>query len=342
MNKAFRTKYGLKGLKESNLTKFKSPQTNLQLKLVYAPDTWIMDTIEFKGQIKMLYLFFVEANTRYLIAEPGNIIERAESLEQTRTKLSWREVQNRLVWVLEKLRPRGIKTLITDKDPAYVNRDSKRFFQWANIKHVPMTPDQTSHIHTSILDRCVRTIRDMIFNLGLEGKELPPPLMQKIVKTYNETRHETLSQVLGFPATPKMVHEREELELLLIRNMRAINYSRRQQKYYRIPLGTEVFIRTIIKDRFQKKRTQVEPTRYTVIDRKGALYTLENNEGKIVENVPRRNIKFSSKYRHRRNPLLMSSYSTSRMASPFETMKGPNQVRFEPLARQEPGEVQPF
>ena len=316
------------------MTKFKSPQTNLQLKLVYAPDTWIMDTIEFKGPIKMLYLFLIEANTRYLIAEAGNVIERAESLEQTRTKLSWREVQNRLVWVLEKLRPRGIKTLITAKDPAYVNRDSKRFFEWAHIKHVAMTPEQTGHIHTSILDRCVRTIRDMIFNLGLEGKELPPPLIQQIVKIDNETRHETLSQLLGFPATPKMVHEREELELLLLRNLRGINYSKRQQKYYRIPLGTKVFIRTIVKDRFQKKRAQVEPSRYTVIDRKGALSTLENDEGKIVENVPRSNIKFTRKYRHRRNPLLQHlNDSSERMSSPTETMRE---------HQQEPGKVRPF
>ena len=273
------------------------------MKLIYPPDTWLMDTIEFKGPIKMLYLFFVEANTRYLIAEPGNIIEREESLEQTRQKLSWREVQHKITKVYENLKPRGIKTLITDKDPAYVNMQSKRFFEWAHIKHIAKTPDETSHIHTSILDRVVRTIRDMIFNLGLEGKELPPLILQQIVKTYNETRHETLSQILGFPATPKMVHEREELELLLIRNLRSINYSKQQQKYYRIPIGTEVFVRSLRNDRFKKRRAQVEPIKYKVIYNKGSLYTLESEYGRILENVPRRNLKFTQPRHNRRNPL---------------------------------------
>ena len=279
-----------------------------------------MDTIEFNGPIKMLYLFFIEGNTRYLMVEPGNVIEGTDSLEQTRRKLSWREVHHRLINVMEKLRPRGIKTLITDKDPAYVNSQSKRFYEWAHIKHIAMTPEQTSHIHTSILDRCVRTIRDMIFNLGLDGKELPPRTMQQIVKTYNETRHETLSKVLGFPATPKMVHEREELELLLIRNMRAINYSKQQQKYYRIPTGTRVFIRSIVKDRFKKRRAQVEPIQYTVIDRRGALYTLQGDNGKIIENVPRRNIKFST-HPHNHQAHSQSNDSTLQMVSPTETMK---------------------
>ena len=152
------------------------------------------------------------------------------------------------------------------------------------------------------MDRVVRTIRDMIFNLGLEGKELPPPILQQIVKTYNETRHETLSQILGFPATPKMVHEREELELLLIRNLRSINYSKQQQKYYRIPIGTEVFVRSLRNDRFKKRRAQVEPIKYKVIYNKGSVYVLESEDGKILENVPRRNLKLTPR-RNRRNPL---------------------------------------
>ena len=219
------------------------------------------------------------------------------------------------------------KTLITDKDPAYVNAQSKGFYEWAHIKHIAMTPEETSHIHTSILDRCVRTIRDMVFNLGLEGKELPPPTMQQIVKTYNETRHETLTKVLGFPATPKMVHEREELELLLIRNLRSINYSKQQQKYYRIPIGTRVFVRSIIKDRFKKRRAQVEPIQYTVIDNKGALYTLQGDDGKIKDNIPRRNIKFIHNPRiHHQNHLRKLNVPTSMLVSPTETMMEPQPV----------------
>ena len=280
--------------RESDLTKFKSTQRNLQLKLVYPPDTWIMDTIEIKGTLKMLYLFFVEANTRYLIVETGNVIEREDSLEQTRAKLSWREVHHRIIKMLDIIKPRSIKVLITDKDPAYVNAQSKQFFEWAHIEHIARTPEQTSHIHTSILDRCVRTIRDMIFNLGLEGKDINPATMQQIVKTYNETRHETLTEVLGFPATPKMVHEREELEQLLIRNLKAINFSKQHQKYYAIPIGTEVFVKAIRKDRFGKKRIGIEPRKYIVILRKGSTYVLQTRDRKMVlENVPRRNIKYA-------------------------------------------------
>ena len=70
---------------------FTNPQQEYQLRQIFPPNTWLIDLVCFKDkqlQQKFWYVFFVEANTRYLIAIPANGNYIAESWQETTPRIN--------------------------------------------------------------------------------------------------------------------------------------------------------------------------------------------------------------------------------------------------------------
>ena len=249
-----------------------------QLHQIFPLYTWIIDLVYFgtddNGDDKpkgKSYLLCVEANSRYAVIYPIRIKPKADM------------VANRLQELITKYR---VDKIIGDGDNAFKGAvlDLCNYF---NIETDFRKSDDTSHTYTAILDRICRTFRDMLYNLKVDN---PSALdMNNLADIYNKTRHGTISEVLNQPTTPEGMHRNESMQLLFIRRLRGINWSKMQKKSYQLPEGRKVFVRNEYNP-FDKKRGIVENEHYYVVSHKGALYTVKNKQGD-EKVVPRRRLR---------------------------------------------------
>ena len=263
------------------------PQRNRQLKQIQPLDTWIIDFIQFPSETNgvLWFLLFCEFNSRYLVIFPLNKIISNESYEQRGGRAITKDFLNIFDKFIEENTP---AKLIGDSDKVFTSNAVKDLLNQADIKYEFKPSNETNHIHTSILDRTVRTLRDMLFNLKI--KTVSPNDIKNLVHIYNNTRHMTLSKILGFPATPQMLHKNQSLQLLFIRRLRSANWLKMKSKGYVIENSSNVFVRAKY-NTFEKKRAKVKQDIYEVIGHKGAMYELKNNKtGEKIE-APRRDLK---------------------------------------------------
>ena len=264
-------------------------QTKYQLMKVYKPGTYIIDFVNFSSaDYPLEVLFLVDGNSRYLTIYRINQKKFGEGVQFTDDHRNAAFLVN----ALDNFGSSGskkIKMLIGDGDSVFFSKAVEKWCQKNKVETDFRDAVRTDHTHTAILDRIVRTIRDMIFNLRPKFETID---LESVVKVYNNTRHETLTKVLGFPATPEMVYRNEDLELLLIKNIRAINWTKQRQYGYELKPGQRVYVR-MRTGLFESKRAQVKQTIYRIRRREGSMYYLENEEGKLYLHNPvaRRDLK---------------------------------------------------
>ena len=140
---------------------------------------------------------------------------------------------------------------------------------------------KTDPLHSSlgIIDRVIRTIRDMayIMNIG----RITPEIMYEIVRQYNNAPHKSLSKWVGFEVTPQMVQEDYQLEEFIIRRIAQENDRIASQPGYKIPYG--IFVKVYNEsDGMLKRRSQVQPFLYKVIGQQGSLYLVQHGNSKPI------------------------------------------------------------
>ena len=295
-NKAFRTKEGL-DLKHSHSHSFKDDPTTY-LRQVFEPNTWFCDIVNFgKYESKHIdfvaakpigYFMFVHANSRYIVLNTGNLIEwDNEVFEFTPTGLKTTQYFiEALTKIIQRYR---IETLITDYEPGFQSEVANVFYQQHNIKHVPINVSKFGHRKLSILDRAVRTIRDMIYNTNSDASD--PIQLQKLIEIYNNTRHKTLTKFNNTPTTPSMVFNNKELENEIILKTRTENYNILHNPNYEIPDGSEVVVKHLYLDRFEKHRRTAEDGRFVVVAHEGSRYVVKDIKTGELKPVFRSQIK---------------------------------------------------
>ena len=236
-----------------------------------------------------MYLIFVHANSRYIIIEATNL---RTTVEKDVYEFIPHEYKSGDIWratlkvVAEKY---PIENLITDADRAFISGESKKLYQQLNIKHYPNNVSKEGHVRMGVLDRVVRTIRDLVYNADLDETNYND--IKRVVTIYNNTKHKTLSKYLGAPTAPKTVFEDEELEQRFIRSMRAENWSITHKPGYLLAPGTEVVVKRFYDNPFDKRRGTAEDDTYVVIGHEGQKYTIENPKTKEQKVVFRSTIK---------------------------------------------------
>ena len=164
-----------------------------------------------------------------------------------------------------------VRTLITDMGGGFQNMQ-------APVQHIYLnmsSPDQR-HSGLSIIDRFVRTLRDMLYNV--RPAPVTERVCQELVRIYNTTPHNTLTNTMGFLVTPDDVRTTPELELELIRRWSGQNYTKatRDPDFALYP-GQIVWVKYEPYRAITKKRNSVEDDPYRVIRRIGkARYRLQN------------------------------------------------------------------
>ena len=252
--------------------------------------------IDFMFVDETCYLVAIELNTRKLYVEPTNIVsdrtyETNGPLDQSHFMAITKDKKNHILYLtaLKKIMSSGanIKALRGDGEGAFIDKDSLKFYNENNIKFYPvprikLTSGKTEPNHTSlaVIDRVIRTLRDMSYNSGLK---LTPTTIKQFAQIYNDTPHSTLSKVMNFNVTPNMVSSDIGLETEICRRIEQQNYNIINHPMFDVPEGVEC---TVLEsyDQFAKKRSKIKPDLYKVIGFKDNKYVLQNvNTGKKIK-----------------------------------------------------------
>ena len=253
-------------------------------------------TIYIKKKQHLKYLIAINVNTKYLYAQILNVM--ISKTEFTKDKL---KATMSYLRALQKLIDKGMKVehLIGDGEGAFKSDESKMFYNSHNISFSPVArqpkgafPDfmkyeqnkakKTEPLHSGlgIVDRVIRTIRDMAYNMNIGV--ITPEVMDEIVNQYNNAPHRGLSQWAGFSVTPKMVDDDPELENYIVRRILQANWEIKNNVEFNINEGVNVKVYNIVDNKL-KRRSVIRPGEFKVIGKKNGLYEVEgklNGENK--------------------------------------------------------------
>jgi len=265
--------------------------------------TYIIDLM-FCG--KFTYLVAIEANTRYIYSALCNITKGDKILvgdiKSTRAYLSALKSLMEQGMKPEYIIGDGEKCFNSSKAKAfYKNQDQKQKHEIIFISVSRMHPDykpqheikenknpKTEPYHTSlsIIDRAIRTIRDMAYNMEVPQHKISPPIMDWILREYNNSYHNTLSLYAGFKVTPSMVHENRDLEQRICDTIHAANWNVMNTRGFRLKNGTHVKVYND-RDTMGKRRRVIRPGDWVVDSWERGKYKIKNNTNGDICVMPR-------------------------------------------------------
>lgn len=272
-----------------------------QLHKVAARGTYLIDLM-FSG--KLTYLVAININTRYLYVQLTNTVISTPSESQTGSYSKSSKTTFLFLKALQQMMKNGMKVkhLSGDGESAFNSRVAKEsFYEIYGIDFTPVKrqvmgayPDymkdeqkqvKTDPLHGSlgIIDRVIRTIRDMAYNMHVGN--ITPRIMNEIVRQYNNAPHKTLSKYAGYPVSPKMAQDDPQLEELIVRRICQENYNIMSRKGFSIPKGTKVKVYNET-DKMLKRRTVIQPGEFTVDDFNRGLYKVISKNN-TVQWLPR-------------------------------------------------------
>ena len=279
---------------KSNIKKY-------QLHKVAARNTYMIDLM-FSG--KLCYLVAINVNTKYLIVELMNAIK---SEDEFTTKFSKKSKDvNSYLRTLQRIIDNGIriKHLIGDGEKAFMSKTARDKFYTPNgidfiavpRQYKTLFPDfidnkfanKTDPLHSAlgIIDRVIRTIRDMAYNMKIDPNKITPNIMNEIVNQYNNSPHNGLSKYAGFDVSPVIVQNDNELEEYIVRKICQCNYEIVNQPGYRLHDGMNVKIYNE-KDTMSKRREIIQPGEFRIDKFENGLYTVKNIKNNKTQLIPR-------------------------------------------------------
>jgi hypothetical protein len=126
------------------------------------------------GNLNFYYLFVININTKYL-----HVLPSFSKDEKTVIASISELLEDNIL----------IKSVRGDYDAAFVD-SLEAYLNKNNIKYFFSPYKYTNR--NSLVDRAIRTIRDMFFNLGTDVSLFDVELMQKVVNFYNNSIHRSL------------------------------------------------------------------------------------------------------------------------------------------------------
>ncbi len=282
----------------------KSNIKRYQLHKCASRNTWIIDLMFCD---KLCYLVAINVNTKYLYVELMNDKIDINEFSKKAIKSTFTYLRT-----LDRMINKGmnVKHLVGDGELAFNSREARDVYynsKGIDFKPVPrqimgVYPDfmqkerksvKTDPLHGSlgIIDRVIRTIRDIAYNMKIGI--ITPNIMNDIVKQYNNSPHKGLSKWAGFSVSPKMVNDDPDLENYIVRKINQENYNVMNKPGFKINIGTNVKVYNE-KDTMNKRRAIIQPGSFIVNGFKNGLYEVEGNvNGKNkTQMVPRYKLGF--------------------------------------------------
>lgn len=268
-----------------NIKKYKlhklAPRGTYMIDLMFGSDT-------FKN---LTYLVAINVNTRYVCIELTNIPnDSGEFLKNnTKTTTSYLRALTKIMNAVRDTQP--IKYLTGDGESAFASILAQAFYREHGITFHPVPrmsipgKKSTDPLHSSLglIDRFIRTLRDMLYQAGYETT---PKAIQEMVRQYNNAPHKSLSKWIGFDVSPSMVQNDRNMEEFITTKIYKANIATKINTDFDLQPGTKVKVYNE-KNVLGKRRTICIPG--IIRGMQGSLYKVEiqvNGQTKI-ELVPR-------------------------------------------------------
>jgi hypothetical protein len=159
---------------------------------------------------------------------------------------------------------RSFNALAFDKGGSTEGRSSlsrKDSFEVNGVRIIIISKPDDYHNRLSLINRVIRTIRDFAYQMFGTEKNIAPEQLSEVLKYYNERPHKTLSMLIGFNVSPKMLLDDVELEGFIAKKLMYLNTEQEKKK---LAIGDRVTV-AHQSEIFEKRRYSVEPGLYTVI-----------------------------------------------------------------------------
>ena len=255
---------------------------------------------------KLCYLIAINVNTRYLFAGlMNNIVFNENDTDEDKAKRFSKASKNTPTYLrtLDRLIQSGMKVkyLSGDGESAFDSYDAWSFYTKHGITFTEVPRMQMGHypdfmkreqkqvktdpMHGSlgIIDRVIRTIRDMAYNMQ-EGI-ITPSVMDEIVNQYNNAPHQTLSKYAGFKVSPKMVQEDPDLEEFIVKRISQENFKIMSQPGFHLEPNTSVKLYNE-HDSLMKRRSIIQPGNHQIVGFKNGLYEVKDDKNR-TQLIPR-------------------------------------------------------
>ena len=252
-------------------------------------NTWFHDLYDNSGRVLDYNLsdheprywhIFIGTNNRYAVALPLND-KKASSIHKTLSEF------------INKYHP---SKLTSDEESAFLERNNIELLKSNNVKM--LTVSDKNHTTLSIIDRFIRTLRDMNIPSEISKHQsiddkytfITPYRMTKFLNTYNNKVHSSIG------CTPKEMFNNPKLEKEYI--FRCIEQSEKQKRIKNLVLPIGAKVHYILPRNngtpclglkahglsvpLMKKRYQVSKEYYIIDDRKGNMYTLMASDGTVI------------------------------------------------------------
>ena len=259
-----------------------------QLHKVSPRGTYMIDIMF--GDYGLTYLVCINVNTKYAMIKLLNTFQHGNALRaNARTTTSYLRALRKMVKEVKEWNP--IKFLIGDGEGAFGSRLAKQFYNDNDIEFhgVPRMivegkkGTDPNHSSLAVVDRFIRTIRDMLYNLNYETT---PKAIDYCVWQYNWSPHSTLSRALGQLISPRDVMMDKNKEEYIVMRINKANIATKLSPGYLIDDNTQVKVYND-KNAFGKRRQICHEG--VVLGRRAGLYEVKinNNGQEIIVLVPR-------------------------------------------------------
>ena len=297
----------IREVETKNYFPLKQNQKRFQLHTIAPKDSYLIDLM-FENR-KYCYLIAININTRKLWVELTNIDIDENDLNETHDDDFEKRIINKMkdsksyVNALKRIIRQGakIRFLKGDGEKAFISNHAKSFYAsrkppiefieierqitkypefMKDLNMVKSIKSEPKHTSLSIIDRVIRTIRDIAFNMN--EPEITSKVMRKIVHIYNNAPHATLSKYAGQLVSPNEVNENPDLELFIVRKIHQENFNISSKLGYDIRPGEEVIIYNE-RNNMAKRRSQIQPGTWFINERIGNKFSIKDEFGNVVK-----------------------------------------------------------
>jgi hypothetical protein len=160
-----------------------------------------------------------------------------------------------------------------DGERSFNSLSRKDSFEVNGVRIIIISKPDDYHNRLSLINRVIRTIRDFAYQMFGTEKNIAPEQLSEVLKYYNARPHKTLSMLIGFNVSPKMLLDDVELEGFISKKLMYLNTEQEKRK---LAIGDRVTV-AHQSELFEKRRYSVEPGLYTVIGYKNNMYKVRND-----------------------------------------------------------------
>ena len=256
---------------------------NYFLHHVSKPGTYQMDLM-FDGQKSefQCYLVAINVNTRKLYAQSTKIPKRPkDESEFVALGYSWKNAEAlklSLDEIVKQIHRNGndINLIIMDGEKGMYSKTMDEKLNELNIDIRRV--DIEVHTSLALIDRVIRTIRDMNYKeMRGEKRVITPDVMNRLVWIYNNKPHKTLSKFFKKKVTPNEMDSNIDMEKEWIKHLHEENYKTMFLPSFQMKKGSEVHLWQP-PEKFVKRRSRLQKEIYTVEGSIGGNYLVKNKE----------------------------------------------------------------